>query len=107
MPLKYRYFYRFCIFSYKIINKQILETIHNSLKTNNNLNYGLRESSQSIFLIPFCKSNKNSKRLSIILPKLVNYVLKNSINHLFRDFKSSLFSNLETYYKIFVAKNLY
>jgi hypothetical protein len=103
MPLKYRYYYRFCIFAYKILNKQILNSFYNSLKLNFN-RYGLRDSTKSTYIVPFCKSIKGNKRLSIVLPKLANLVLKNSFNHKFNDFRLSLFANLEICYKIFDTK---
>ncbi len=62
------------------------------MKPYEHMNYNeLRVSIQSGYKIPLCKSAKGNKRL----PKLINIVLKNSINHIFRDFKYSLLSNLK------------
>ena len=93
LPLELRLFHRFCLFSYKIVNKQILKNFLESLLIKEN-NYNLRKNTQSIFNVATCTSNKGNRRLSIYLPKLFNLVLKESFNPKLKDFESSLISNL-------------
>ncbi len=85
------------------MNGEILKSFKDSLVESKN-SYELRVSTQSAYKIPLCKSAKGNKRLSIILPKLINLVLKDSINLKFCDFKNSLLSSLKIYFETFESK---
>lgn len=95
LPFKYRLFFRFCLFSYKILNKQILNNILNSLKLNENP-CNLREFGRDIYCVPFSGTNKGNKRISIYLTKLVNKILRNSFNLNLIDFENFLLLNIDS-----------
>jgi len=93
MPYRYRLFYRFSLFSFKILNHEILPHIFSQL-TPYSSSRELRESSKSIFHVPK-PLNKHSERcLSYALAIFVNKILKNSFKHCFKDFKISLLENI-------------
>jgi len=103
LPLAYRYFYRLSVFAFKIVNNQILKSFHNKLIKSES-HYNTRNNGN--FQIPFCKTAKGDKRLSIVLPKILNNVLKNSLNHKESDFRMSLITNLVVYFRLFEDKVL-
>jgi len=99
LPFKCRLFYRFSIFSYKIIHKSIMSGFQLTLNSHDYLTRN-----HNIYVVPESNSALCAKRLSVFLPKLVNYVLRLSINHCFKDFKNSLIANLADYYSKFEKK---
>jgi hypothetical protein len=102
LPFKFRLFYRISLFCYKILNNQILNVIFSSLILNPNI-HNTRESSRHIFCVPFSRSSKCSKRLSIFLPKLVNGVLRYSSNLNLTDFKNYIITNIFTLFEKFAT----
>ena len=99
-PLKFRLFYRFCLFSYKILRGKILKNIKAQLEPSND-SYDLRSASRNIFNVPFARSKRGSLRISIFLPKLVNSVLRNVYNLDLKDFKQTILANLTLYFNSF------
>ena len=99
-PFKYRLFYRFCLFSRKILKGQILAKIHDKLAISHNL-HDLRKSSKNILEVPFARSKRGAPRISIVLPKLVNNVLRNIYNHDLSIFKELIFVNINKYFLSF------
>jgi hypothetical protein len=93
MPFKYRLFYRFSLFSHKILNKHFLLNISDLLKPIIKT-YCTREKNTNIFEIPLILSNSGAKRISIVLSMMVNKVLRNSTNLSFKDFSEYILSNL-------------
>ena len=93
LPFKYRLFFRFCLFSYKILNNQILNNILISLKLKENP-CNLRDFNRDIYCVPFSGTNKGNKRISIYLTKLVNKVLGNSFKSNLINFKNFLLNNI-------------
>ena len=91
-PLKIRLFYRFSLFSYKIVNNLILSDF-NILSEKNN-HYNLRNSSKSLYVVPKIKTESGKKRLSYLLPLFLNGVLRNSVYLSVKDFKFLICTNL-------------
>jgi len=89
-PYNYRLFFRFSIFSHKILNGVILKTIKID---DSEIKYVLRPSSKNILVVPFSRTTRGSKRISIYVPKLVNSVLKFSYSLSLSNFKNHLLSN--------------
>ena len=79
MPFKYRLFYRFSLFSHKILNKHFLLNISDLLKPIVKT-YSTREKNTNLFEIPLILSKSGAKRISIVLSMMVNKVLRNSTN---------------------------
>ena len=50
-------------------------------------------SCQELYKVPFCKSQKCTRRLSIFLPKFVNKVIQNNILLSFLDFSNLIHSS--------------
>ena len=97
MPFYCRLFYRLALFSYKILNNQILPSIKQGLiHVAGNLK--LRENGRNLFVEPFCKTRKHDKRISVFLPRFCNKILRNSWNLGLTDYKNSLFANLSLYF---------
>ena len=99
-PLKFRLFYRFCLFSYKILRGNILKNIKAQLEPSNDL-HDLRSASRNIFNVPFARTMRGSLRISIFLPKIVNNVFRHVFNLDLKDFKQSILSNLSSYFNSF------
>jgi hypothetical protein len=95
IPFKYRLFYRFCLFSHKILNKHFLLNISDLLKLIVK-SYSTREKNTNLFEIPLILSNSGAKRISIVLSIMVNNVLRNSTNSSFKDFSEYILSNLHS-----------
>ena len=75
MPFKFRFFYRFSLFSHKVLNKNFLLNISNLLK---NLMY---------------LSNSGAKCISIILSIMIS---RNSTNLALKDFSGYILSKLHS-----------
>ena len=99
-PFKFRLFYRFCLFTHKILNGRILKNIKAQLVSSDDT-YDLRTGSRNIFVVPFARSKRGSLRISIFLPKLVNNVFRFMFNLDIKDFKISILSNISTYFNSF------
>jgi hypothetical protein len=92
-PYKYRLFYRFCTFSYKIIKQISLLNIFNKL-VHKTYTKSFRLSTLQVYELPTCKTKSGQKRLSYFLPKFVNLILKNAYNLNLIDFQQSILSNI-------------
>jgi hypothetical protein len=75
MPFKYRLFYRFSLFSHKILNKHFLLNISDLLKPIVKT-YSTREKNTNLFEVPLILSNSGAKRISVVLSMMVNKVLR-------------------------------
>ena len=93
MPFKYRLFYRFSIFSYKIINRFILHNINDELVQLDN-SKNLRDATRNLYYVPSCRTMMGAKRISVCLPQLINKVMRSSFNLNFCDFKNFILDNL-------------
>ena len=64
-PFKYRIFYRFCLFSYKILRGKIMKNINSNL-VRSDVTYELRENTRNILDVPFArkKEDRRESRLS-------------------------------------------
>ena len=89
MPFRYRLFYRLSLFSYKILNRQILLNIFSSIQFHDTETLERqRKQHFSLCATPNWRTYAGTKRLSYFLPNFVNVVLKNSFNLSFNDFNS-------------------
>jgi hypothetical protein len=95
MPFKYRLFYRFSLFSHKILNKHFFLNISDLLKPIVKT-YRTRDKNTNLFEVPLILSNSGSKRISIVLSLMVNKVLRNSTNLSLKDFSEYNLSNLHS-----------
>ena len=95
MPFRVRYFYRLSIFSYKVLNKQILKQIQGKLVfTVNQTMSKLRSRKPEIIEVPGHDLNAGSRRLSIFLPRFVNLIIRDSFKLTFNEFKNMLLSKM-------------
>ena len=102
MPLRYRLFYRLSLFSYKILNRQILLNIFSSIQFHDTETLERqRKQHFSLCATPNWRTYAGTKRLSYFLPNFVNVVLKNSFNLSFNDFNSFITDNLRLLYDNF------
>jgi hypothetical protein len=99
-PLKIRLFYRFSLFSYKIVNNLILSDFN--ILTEKNNHYNLRNSSKSLYVVPKVKTESGKKRLTYLLPLFLNGVLRNSVFLSLKDFKFLICTNLFNFLYEFV-----
>ena len=97
LPFRYRLLFRFSIFSYKIVNKFILNNIFSLLKPNESV-ANTRKTSSNLYDVPIVVSNKGSRRISIVLANTMNKVLKTYTNLSFKDFKEAVLSSLSLLY---------
>ena len=93
LPYRIRLFYRFSIFSYKILNQTLLKPFYSKLSFKNNIK-SLRNSTLKILEEPFCRTTCGQKRISYFLPKFTNIVIKFSFNLNNLEFKKFLNNNL-------------
>ena len=107
MPFKYRIFFRFSIFSYKIINHFILRNIYDELVLLDNCK-NLRDSTRNLYYVPSCRSKMGSKRITVCLPQLINKVIRSSYNLNFFDFKNFILNNVSVLFVKFqiLVKNV-
>ena len=106
LPFKYRLFFRFSLFSYKIVNNLILKDIGKFLKHHIKI-VNTRDNSSNIYDVPIVNSYMGAKRISIYLAIMINNVLKKSTNLPMKDFKEIMLLNLSILYpkfSIFVLK---
>jgi hypothetical protein len=90
LPFRYRLLFRFSIFSYKIVNKIILNNIFSLLKPNESV-ANTRKTSSNLYEVPIVVSNKGSRRISIVLANTINKVLKTYTNLNFKISKKQFF----------------
>ena len=83
--------------SYKIVNKFILNNIFSLLKPNESV-ANTRKTTSNLYDVPIVVSNKGSRRISIVLAKTINKVLKTYTNLNFKDFKEAVLSSLSLLY---------
>ena len=100
MPFKYRLFYRFSLFSHKILNKFFLLNISNLLKPVEKI-VNTRNHCTNLFITPLVLSHSGSKRISVVLTIMINKVLRNSTNLNIKDFITYLNLNLSTLFQQF------
>ena len=104
LPFKIRLFYRFSLFSYKLLNSNCLLKICKSFEYNQNsisYNYNLRNQDSKIVNIINRRTKSGDKCLSFILSKFVNNIIKHSYNLNLKDYKSCIFSNLLNQFNLF------
>ena len=88
LPFKYRIFFRFAMFSYKIMNRHILHNFCDDLVQIENCK-NLRNDTRRLFETPTWKLVVGAKRLSVCLPELINKVLRLSyVNTNLNEFKN-------------------
>lgn len=99
-PFFYRFFYRLSLFSFKVLNNQILSDIRNKLifkhKTYNS--YNLRDKTRSIFYVQKCKLDKCFNRLSLFLPRFCNNILRFSTFTPLKQFKQFILLNISEHF---------
>ena len=101
-----RLFQQLSLFSYKILNKQILLNIFDSIKfVAAETTERHRSMYRSICSLPSWSTYAGTKRLSYFLPNLVNKVLNQSYNLKLSDFKTFLSNNLQSLYEKFVKSS--
>ena len=83
------------------MNGFILKNIFANLKFCTN-EHGLRETSRNILEVPFVQSTKAAKRISILLPKFINGVIRAASNLNFTDFKKLILQNINIYFTRFL-----
>jgi hypothetical protein len=93
MPFKFRLFYRFSLFTHKILNNHILHNIFSLLTPTSKATHNLRDSSRNIFQESKVSTKDGSKRISYILALFVNKVLRHSFNLNSKDFKLFVLEN--------------
>ena len=79
MPFKYCLFFRFSLFSHKILDRYFLLNISDLLETYCK-NVNTRAKKNNIFVTTLVTSKSGVKRISILLSIMVNKVLRNSTN---------------------------
>ena len=92
LPFKCRLFYRFSLFSFKLLNNQILPNIFCKFEVICS-SYNLRESSKNLVGLPFSRTMTGAKRLSYSIPIFVNKIIRSSFNLCLKDFKSFIMQN--------------
>lgn len=105
LPIKLRFFYNLCTFSYKIVNKKILFNFFEQLKIVNEQNSIRICSHKNIYAVPFARINFSTSRLSVFLPNFLNKVLKFSTNLNYNMFCQSIKSNIMIFYNKFLDAN--
>ena len=104
LPFKCRLFYRFSLFSLKLLNNQILPNIFCKFEFICS-SYDLRESSKNLVGLPFSRTMTGAKRLSYSIPIFVNKITRSSFNLCFKGFKSIILQNFlilfNKFYKAF------
>ena len=101
LPLRLRLFVRLNNFVYKCVNNLYKTNLFGNII----FNYHTRpraSSYQEIAKVPKTISNTGKGTLSYFTPKFLNCVMRNAYNFNFKDFKSSLKSNLFFYYHTFI-----
>jgi hypothetical protein len=97
-PFLDRFFFRFSLFSFKILTGQILPEQKESL-SENHISYNLRKKADT-YLVDLCTTLKCSRRLSIFFPKFCNKIINDKcnkiVNHELKlcEFKNYLLNNL-------------
>jgi len=99
LPYRYRSFLRFCIFSRQIANKKILHQFHELLSP---IKHRLRNN-ENIYLEPNSRTIAGSRRLSIILPKFINKIVRYSYLISGSDFKTFILFNISDFYNKFLS----
>ena len=102
LPIKLRFFYNLCTFSYKIVNKKILIDFYKQLKIVNDQNNIRTCYNKNIYAVPFARINFSSSRLSVFLPNFLNKVLKYSTNLNLIMFCQSIRTNILIFYNKFI-----
>ena len=97
LPFKYRLLLRFSFFSHKIMNGEILNNIKNTLTPNSNP-CNTRVGTRNLYIVPLFRTQCGGKRLSVVLPIMLNKVLRFSSNLTLKDFKEFVLSNLSKLY---------
>ena len=102
LPIKLRFFYNLCTFSYKIVNNKILIDFYKQLNIVNDQNNIRTCSNKNIYAVPFARINFSSSRLSVFLPHFLNKVLKYSTNLNLNMFCQSIRTNILIFYNKFI-----
>ena len=104
MPYKYRLFYRFCIFSFKIMNGIFLNNINDTLALKPNLvdsDRVLKCDMNKFVEIVISRTVSGDRKLSLFLSKFINKFLKNSFLESFIPFKRYIMNNIDENVKVF------
>ena len=102
MPFKMRIFYRLSLFSYKILNKQFLVNIFDSVAfVAQETNDKHRSQYYSYCNMPRWSTYAGMKRLSYFLPNFVNVVIKHTYNFKLSDYKLYILKNFKNLYNNF------
>jgi hypothetical protein len=102
LPFKYRLFMRFAVFSYKIMNKLILPSIHTKVTPNlNEFDRVLRHDKDKFANIIATRTKGGERKLSFFLSKFLNSFLKNTYLNSLSDFKEIIKVNLDDNVKLF------
>ena len=75
------------------MNGEIINNIKNTLVPSTNL-CNTRAVTRNLYIVPFSRSQCGGKRLSIVLPIMLNKVLRFSSNLAMKDFKEFMLSNI-------------
>ena len=79
--------------SFKVINGIILKDFSSVFLSLKIVNNSLRQKDRDIYNVPFSKSIKYNRALSVFLPKFCNKIVRKSLLFPFIDFKKYIFSN--------------
>ena len=102
MPFKMRIFYRLSLFSYKILNKQFLVNIFDSVAfVAQETNDKHRSQYYSYCNMPRWSTYAGMKRLSYFLPNFVNVVIKHTYTSKLSDYKLYILKNFKNLYNNF------
>ena len=97
LPYKMRIFSRISIFCFKVAKNLILRNFYNNLIFKNALYFRNRE----IVLVPDIRTKAGRSTFTYFLPRLINLILRNSLNFSLREFKHNLFDNMQIFFTIF------
>ena len=108
LPYKLRLVYRLSIFSYKILNNQILKKFKSNLIVFKDLSVSSRlrdlnvaKINQKIFNVPNVNTKHGEFKLSFFRPNFINNFIRNSFNLIFVEFKRHIKVMLLIFYNDF------
>lgn len=98
----FRMFYRFSLFSYRVLNGTILGDLGGGLKFRPQVK-GLREGTRGLVTVPFSRTTRGLRRISVFLPKFVNLVIRRAYGLSFSDYKAFVLDGLSGLFDKFRA----
>ena len=84
-----------------IKNSLILDNYNANVVTRNFSNKDIVGYDAHIYKIPFCRTVSGNNCLSIFLPKFINYIIKNTYELSFYNYKKNILNSIELYYNHF------